>query len=39
MRKLVVKIRLTISEKKLHLRNGYFDEETVVVFEGTVPFV
>lgn len=38
MRKLDVKIRLVLSEKKLHLRSGKSDEETVGIFEETVGF-
>lgn len=38
MRKLDVKISLTFSEKKLHLRSGLKYEETVGYFEETVGF-
>ena len=36
MRKLDSKIRVTVSGKKLYLRNGQFLEGTVATVEGTV---
>jgi hypothetical protein len=38
MRKLIAKIGLEVSQKKLLLRSGTLCEETVVIFDGTVYF-